>query len=56
MAHVMKKTRAAADTISFDLAEQPLRELNQFLHHELAQSGVKRVQVLNSEGARARGS
>ncbi len=51
MASVMKTARAAAETITFDLAVQPLRELNRFLHHELAGSGVKRVQVQNSEGA-----
>jgi glutamate synthase domain-containing protein 3 len=47
----MNSPRSAADTASFDLAARTLRELNQFLHHELAGGGVKRVQVLNPDGA-----
>jgi len=35
--------------VVFDLAEQPLRELNQFLHGDLAD--VRRVRVLNPDGA-----
>ena len=51
MASVVNSARAAADTLEFDLAERPLRELNQYLHRELAASGVKKVQVLNPDGA-----
>lgn len=51
MASVMSKARAGADSVSFDLAQQPLRELNRYLHRELAGSGAKRVHVLNSDGA-----
>jgi len=36
---------------TFDLANSPVRELNQFLHHELAGSGVKHIDVLNPKGA-----
>ena len=38
------------EKISFDLARQTLRELNQYLHHELAKNGIKQVDVLNPEG------
>lgn len=51
MASLMSRTRAAAGAASFDLAAQPLRELNQFLHHGLAGDAVKRVEVLNPDGA-----
>ena len=37
--------------MTFDLAQQPLRELNHFLHRGLAASGVKKVRVLNPDGA-----
>lgn len=36
-------------TLSFDLARQPLRELNQRLHQDLA--GIAAVRVLNPDGA-----
>lgn len=39
----------AAQTLSFDLASQPLRQLNQRLHQDLA--GVNEVCVLNPDGA-----
>ena len=38
------------EKISFDLAQQTLRELNQYLHHDLAKNSVKQVDVLNPEG------
>lgn len=38
------------EKVSFDLAQQTLRELNQYLHHDLPKSGVKQVDVLNPEG------
>jgi glutamate synthase domain-containing protein 3 len=36
---------------TFDLAKSTVRELNQFLHHDLAASGVKHIDVLNPNGA-----
>jgi glutamate synthase domain-containing protein 3 len=35
----------------FDLASTPLREVNRFLHREASAAGVKRVQILNADGA-----
>jgi glutamate synthase domain-containing protein 3 len=37
--------------VTFDLARQPTRELNRFLHQNLAESGVRSVTVLNPDGA-----
>ena len=34
----------------FDLATLTTRELNQFLHHQLAESGVERVEISNPDG------
>ncbi|HVY07312.1 MAG TPA: protein glxC [Burkholderiales bacterium] len=39
----------ADDAVTFDLARQPLRELNQFLHRNLG--ATKKVRVLNPDGA-----
>ena len=39
----------ALDPVVFDLARQPLRELNQFLHGDLG--GVRQVRVDNPDGA-----
>jgi glutamate synthase domain-containing protein 3 len=39
------------EKVSFDLTQQSLRELNQYLHHDLAKNGVKQVDVLNPHGA-----
>src|SRR5882762_195903 len=50
MASVAPAPRTTADTVTFDLARQSLRELNRFLHHDL-RAGVKKVYVLNSDGA-----
>jgi glutamate synthase domain-containing protein 3 len=50
MASVAQAPRTAADTVTFDLARQSLRELNRFLHHDL-RAGVKKVRVLNPDGA-----
>jgi len=36
--------------LTFDLAAQPLRELNQFLHHGLP-AGPVRLRILNPDGA-----
>ena len=35
----------------FDLATTPLREVNRFLHREATAAGVKRVKILNADGA-----
>ncbi|MEW6133800.1 MAG: protein glxC [Pseudomonadota bacterium] len=39
------------DSMSFDLAQTPLRELNAFLHHEAPAGRVKKVVVTNPDGA-----
>jgi glutamate synthase domain-containing protein 3 len=49
MASVAQAPQIAADTATFDLARQSLRELNQFLHRALG--GIKKVKVLNPDGA-----
>lgn len=36
---------------TFDLAQSSVRELNQFLHQDLASSGVKHIDVLNPNGS-----
>ena len=35
---------------TFDLAKQSVRDLNQFLHHDVAKNGTKSVRVLNPNG------
>jgi glutamate synthase domain-containing protein 3 len=35
----------------FDLATTPLRDVNRFLHRDAAAAGVKRVKILNADGA-----
>jgi glutamate synthase domain-containing protein 3 len=37
--------------IAFDLQQCRVRDLNQFLHHRLLESGVRHVKVLNPDGA-----
>jgi glutamate synthase domain-containing protein 3 len=39
------------EKLNFDMAVSGLRELNQFLHHDLSRSGVRHVDVLNPDGA-----
>ncbi|MDA1015208.1 MAG: protein glxC [Planctomycetota bacterium] len=34
----------------FDLATLTVREVNQFLHHELPGSGIERIEILNPDG------
>lgn len=34
----------------FDLAKLSVREVNQFLHHELRGSGIERVEIINPDG------
>ncbi|MEO8164027.1 MAG: protein glxC [Betaproteobacteria bacterium] len=49
MAGLAPPPRAAAETVTFDLATQSLRELNRFLHRDLG--ATKTVRVLNPDGA-----
>ncbi len=35
----------------FDLAATPLREVNRYLHRDAVGAGVKRVKILNADGA-----
>ena len=51
MAGVITASPVKAGVATFDLARQPLRELNRFLHNELARGGVRRIEVLNPDGA-----
>jgi len=39
-----------------DLAQLSVREVNQFLHHELPGSGIERVEVLNPDGSHSIGA
>lgn len=39
------------ECLSFDLAQTPLRDVNQFLHKELAASKTGKVTILNPDGA-----
>ena len=45
----LAQASTAAEVVTFDLAKQPLRELNQFLHRGLG--ATKKVRVLNPDGA-----
>ena len=49
MAGVTQAPRTLAAAVTFDLAKQSLRELNQYLHHGLG--ATKKVLVLNPDGA-----
>jgi len=49
MAGLAQAPQIAADSATFDLSRQALRDLNQFLHTGLG--GVKKVKVLNPDGA-----
>lgn len=42
--------RLVEELCTIDLARWSVRELNQFLHHELAQSTVRRIEILNPNG------
>lgn len=44
-------TRPGEGERTFDLARTSVRELNQFLHHELPRSRVRHIDVLNPGGA-----
>jgi len=39
-----------AEAVRFDLGQTTVRELNQYLHHELADSGARHIQVANPNG------
>jgi glutamate synthase domain-containing protein 3 len=39
------------ENMIFDLAKTPLREVNRFLHHEAALRKVKKITILNPDGA-----
>jgi glutamate synthase domain-containing protein 3 len=39
------------DSLNFDLKETSLREVNQYLHKEIAKSDVKSVRIVNPDGA-----
>jgi len=39
-----------AGVVTFDLAKQAVRDLNQFLHHDLSRNGAMEVRVLNPNG------
>ncbi|MBI1398169.1 MAG: protein glxC [Betaproteobacteria bacterium] len=46
--------RAAANgELTFDLGQRTVRDLNQFLHHDLPDSGVRHVEVLHPGGRHA---
>lgn len=38
------------DSLNFDLAQMPLRDLNRFLHKEAVERGIKRVTVQHPDG------
>jgi methylamine---glutamate N-methyltransferase subunit B len=39
------------ESLSFDLARTPLRQVNQFLHRQLQSSGAQQIEILNPDGA-----
>lgn len=39
------------DSVTFDLTQTPLREINHFLHHDLVHDGGQTVKILNPNGA-----
>src|SRR5262249_43389375 len=42
---------AAEDrTVRVDLAQSSVRELNQYLHHDLVRDGARRVEILHPDG------
>ncbi|MFW5453484.1 protein glxC [Thioalkalivibrio sulfidiphilus] len=46
----MDTLNPTAEAVRFDLSETTVRELNQYLHHDLPGSGAKHVEVLNPNG------
>ena len=39
------------ESLTFDLAQTPLRQVNQFLHHDLIQNSGKTIRIINPNGA-----
>jgi glutamate synthase domain-containing protein 3 len=39
------------DSVTFDLAQTPLREVNHYLHHKLTKNGTQKISILNPDGA-----
>lgn len=46
----MSNTLTPSEALTIDLARWSVRELNQFLHHELPKSKVGRIEILNPNG------
>lgn len=42
---------ARGESLTLDLASTSVRELNQYLHHELPDNSVKHIDILNADGA-----
>ena len=51
MARVTAASQDAIGTREFDLAHVALRELNRYLHQDAVREGIRRVRVLNPDGA-----
>lgn len=49
MAGMMKTSLPVAGVLTFDLAQQPLRELNRILHQDTA--SLRQIRVINPDGA-----
>ena len=47
----MEQEVRSRKALEWDLSKSPVRELNNYLHHGLAQDGVEEVRVLNPDGA-----
>jgi glutamate synthase domain-containing protein 3 len=45
-----QKSAKQTEAVKFDLAKQKVRELNQFLHHDLQRSGTRQIEVDNPNG------
>lgn len=46
----MQRIESTAEIRTIDLAQATVRELNHFLHHELPQSNIERVEILHPNG------
>ena len=42
--------QVSGGVVKLDLAKISVRELNQYLHHELVSSGAERVEILHPDG------
>lgn len=47
----VKTNSVTMDSVTFDLAQTPLREVNHYLHHNLTHSGGQKISILNPDGA-----